>query len=118
MVKFPEKLFYKLKEISQITNLDSKTIDYWEKEFPILNAGKNRKGEKIFRPKDIKIILRIKELLTKEGFTLAGAKRKIEEEFGNKSKTTTHPDLLRKMLYKIKQELEEILTTIERNDTK
>ena len=54
----------------------------------------------------------------KEGFTLAGAKRKIEEEFGSRSKTTTHPDLLRKALYKIKQELEEILTIMERNDTK
>jgi DNA-binding transcriptional MerR regulator len=118
MAEFPEKLFYKLKEISQIANLDSKLIEYWEEEFPILNAGKNRKGEKIFRPRDVKIILRIKDLLTKEGFTLAGAKRKIEEEFGYKPKTTTHPDLLRKTLYKVKQELEEILTILERNDTK
>jgi len=118
MVEIPDKLFYKLSEISRLTNLDPKIIDYWEQEFPVLNAGRNRKGEKIFRPKDIKIILRIKELLMKEGLTLAGAKRKIEEEFGSKSKTTTHPDLLRKALYKIKQELEEILTIMERNDTK
>ncbi|MCP2605030.1 MerR family transcriptional regulator [Candidatus Aminicenantes bacterium AH-873-B07] len=118
MIEIQEKLFYKLHEVSRLTNLDPKIINYWEQEFPLLNAGKNRKGEKIFRPKDIKIILRIKELLMKEGFTLAGAKRKIEEEFSSKSKTTTHPDLLKKTLYRIKQELEEILTIMERNDTK
>ncbi|MFQ6082679.1 MAG: MerR family transcriptional regulator [Candidatus Aminicenantia bacterium] len=118
MVELPEKLFYKINEISRIAQVESHVIDYWEKEFPILNAGKNRKGEKIFRQKDIRIILRIKELLTKEGLTIAGTKRRIEEEFGNKEKTPTHPDLLKKMLYRIKIQLEEILTTMERNDTK
>jgi len=103
--RITEKLVYRLEEISRISKLSPHVIDAWEKEFPFLNAGQTATGHKIFRKKDLLIILRIKELLEKKGYTLAGAKRKIEEEFGTKTPSSTHPDQIKKTLFKVKEEL-------------
>lgn len=112
--KFPEKLVYKLEEISRIAKLDPQIIDAWEKEFPFLQAGQTAAGKKIFRKKDLIIILRIKELLEKNGLTLAGAKRKIEEEFGTKTLSSVHPDRLKKVLFQVKEQLKDISDSLEK----
>ncbi len=92
-----DKLFYRLEEVSRISELDPKVIEGWEKDFPFLHAGQTGSGHKIFRQKDLDIILRLKELLIKEGLTLAGAKRKIQSEFeGRADDYTDH--VCRKML--------------------
>lgn len=109
----PNKLVYKLEEISRLSHLDPKVIESWEKEFYFLNAGETGSGAKIFRKKDLVIILRIKELLEKEGFTLAGAKRKIEEEFGIKKSSRVHPDRLKKTLFRVREQLQDIISTLE-----
>ena len=108
----PDKLVYKLKEISRITKVDQKTIEDWEKEFYFLNAGQTASGKKIFRKKDLSIILRLKELLDNKGLTLAGAKRKIEQEFGIKSSKQVHPDRLKKVLSNVREQLQEISTSL------
>ena len=113
--KVPEKLVYKLEEVSNIAQLDPQIIDTWEKEFPFLNAGQTASGHKIFRKKDLTIILRIKELLEKKGFTLAGAKRKIEDEFKLKTRQVVHPDRLKKALLQIKEQLKEISLILEKD---
>jgi len=109
-----EKLVYRLEEISRIAQLDPQVIDSWEKEFPFLQAGQTAAGHKIFRQKDLTIILRIKELLEKKGYTLAGAKRKIEEEFGTRSLSLVHPDHLKKTLLQVKEQLKEISNLLEK----
>ena len=76
--KAQAKLFYRLDEVSRLANLDAGTIEGWEEEFSFLQAGQTASGKKIFRQRDLEIILRIKELIDRQGFTLAGAKRKIE----------------------------------------
>ncbi len=111
--KEPNKLVYKLEEISRLSHLDPKVIESWEKEFYFLNAGETGSGAKIFRKKDLVIILRIKELLEKEGLTLAGAKRKIEEEFGIKKSSRVHPDRLKKTLFRVREQLQDIISTLE-----
>ncbi len=109
-----EKLVYKLDEISRITKLDPKIIENWEKEFYFLHAGQTASGQKIFRKKDLAIILRLKELVDTKGLTLAGAKRRIEEEFGLKSSTSLHSDRLRKALYDLREELKDIAASLEK----
>jgi DNA-binding transcriptional MerR regulator len=112
--KKKDKLVYKLDEISRLSQLDPKVIESWEKEFYFLNAGETGTGVKIFRKKDLSIILRIKELLEKEGLTLAGAKRKIEDEFGAKKSSQVHPDRLKKTLFRVREQLREIISTMEK----
>lgn len=107
-----DKLVYRLEEISRISQLDQNVIESWEKEFYFLNAGETGTGAKIFRKKDLTIILRIKDLLEKEGLTLAGAKRKIEEEFGIKKSAHVHPDRLKKTLFRVREQLRDIVSTL------
>jgi DNA-binding transcriptional MerR regulator len=109
-----EKLVYKLDEISRIAKLDPNVIDNWEREFYFLQAGQTAAGHKIFRKKDLAIILRLKELIDTQGFTLAGAKRRIEEEFGLKSSTSVHSDRLRKALYDVREKLKDIADSLEK----
>ena len=117
--KAQAKLFYRLDEVSRLANLDAGTIEGWEEEFSFLQAGQTASGKKIFRQRDLEIILRIKELIDRQGFTLAGAKRKIEEEFGLQSASTSfHPDKLKKALWQVRTELQDISRTLEKRPKK
>jgi DNA-binding transcriptional MerR regulator len=102
------KLFFRLDEVSRLTKVDASTIEAWEKEFPFLQPGQTGGGQKIFRAKDVEILIRIKELLDGKSVTLAGAKRRIEEELGLRSAEPVHPDRLRKALLLIRGELQDI----------
>lgn len=112
------RLFYKLDEISRLAKLDPNIIETWEKEFPFIRPGLTGGGKKIFRQKDLDIILRIKELTDKQNFTLAGAKRKIEEEFGFQPAQPLHPDKLRKALWQVRDQLKEISETLQKRSKK
>jgi DNA-binding transcriptional MerR regulator len=103
-----EKLFYKIEEVSRLTKLDKATIESWEKEFPFLQPGITGAGQKIFRSKDVEMIRRIKALLDQKSVTLAGARRRIEEEFGLKPPPSVHPDILVKALWQVRDELHEL----------
>lgn len=110
----PDKLVYHLDEISRITQLDPRTIENWEREFYFLNAGQTGKGKKIFRKKDLDIILRLKELVEEQHLTLAGAKRKIEFEFGIKGTKSIHPERMKKILFQIRSELKDIASDLDK----
>jgi DNA-binding transcriptional MerR regulator len=117
--KAQAKLFYRIDEVSRLANLDPGTIESWEEEFPFLQAGQTGSGKKIFRQRDLEIILRIKDLIDQQGLTLAGAKRKIEEEFGLQPVSTSfHPDKLKKALWQVRTELQEISRTLEKRPKK
>lgn len=109
-----EKLVYKLDEVSRISKLDTKIIESWEKEFYFIQSGQTGAGHKVFRKKDLSIILRLKELVENEGLTLAGAKRKLETELGITKAATIHPDRLRKMLCNVREQLKDIASTLEK----
>jgi DNA-binding transcriptional MerR regulator len=102
------KLFYRLEEVSRMTKVEAATIEAWEKEFPFIQPGSTGSGQKIFRAKDVAIIVRIKELLDGKSVTLAGAKRRIEEELGLRAAEPIHPDRMRKALIHVREELQSI----------
>ncbi len=110
----PQKLIYTLEEISRYACLDPKVIDTWERELYFLNAGQTGTGKKIFRKVDLDIILKLKELLEKGGLTFAGAKRKIEQEFGLKGTQSANPDKLKKILFRVRAQLKEIASELEK----
>ena len=76
----PDKLFYKIGEVCDHVGVQPHVLRYWESEFPMLAPQKNRAGQRVYRRKDLEIVLRIRELLYDEKFTIAGAKRKLSEE--------------------------------------
>jgi len=107
------RLIYRLDEVSRLTKVEPKMIDAWEKEFPFLNAGHTANGKKIFREKDVAIIRRIRELLDLKVLTMAGIKRRIEEEFGLVTPTPIHPERLKKTLYAVRDELRDLAATLD-----
>jgi DNA-binding transcriptional MerR regulator len=103
-----EKLFYKISEVAEIFDINISAVRFWEKEFDILKPKKNKKGNRLFTPKDIENIKIIHYLLKERGFTVEGAKKKLKE---NKLDTIdnvqiiNHLKEIRKFLSKLKEEL-------------
>src|SRR5215210_1019383 len=75
-----EEKLYKIGEVCKLADLQPYVLRYWETEFPSLAPGKSGGGQRLYTRAEVDIILRIKELLYKEGFTTAGAKKKLEQE--------------------------------------
>ncbi len=85
-VVIPEKLFFKIGEVCEITNTQAHVLRYWESEFPMLAPQKNRAGQRTYRKRDVEMVLRIKELLYEDQYTIAGAKKKLQNDLRGGSK--------------------------------
>ena len=85
-VHIPEKLFFKIGEVCDITEVQAHVLRYWESEFPMLAPQKNRAGQRTYRKRDVEMVLRIKELLYEDQYTIAGAKKKLASEIRGASK--------------------------------
>ena len=75
-----KKLYYKIGEACKILEIQPYVLRYWETEFPFLSPDKSKSGQRVYSEREIDIIRRIKELLYDEGYTIAGAKKKLEGE--------------------------------------
>ena len=124
--KVPNKLFFKIGEVCEITDTQPYVLRYWESEFPALAPAKNSSGQRIYRRRDIDTVLRIKQLLYEEGFTIAGAKKRLESEMAGRVDTPippgameaaviTNDDSGRSALRQVRDQLREILTLLDRN---
>ena len=124
--KIPSKLFFKIGEVCELTDTQPYVLRYWESEFPALAPAKNNSGQRIYRRRDIETILRIKTLLYEEGFTIAGAKKKLELEMKEQAKgesvtpapqTPTGNDGFKDEVKEIKAELHGLLDMLDRDVT-
>lgn len=75
-----KRLYYKIGEACKALGIQPYVLRYWETEFPALTPSKSRSGQRVYSEKELEIIRRIKELLYEEGYTIAGAKKKLEGE--------------------------------------
>lgn len=89
---FPEKLFYKIGEVSRIVGIESYVLRYWETEFPFLAPRKSKSGQRIYTKKDIDQILLIKRLLYDEKYTIDGVRRKLGGNIEQASACALHAD--------------------------
>ena len=78
----PSKLFYRIGEVSRLTGLEPYVLRYWESEFPQLKPDKGRSGQRIYKKEDVDNIFHIKQLLYQDGYTIAGARRKLNGKAG------------------------------------
>src|SRR5512139_2453044 len=141
--QIPNKLFFKIGEVCEITDTQPYVLRYWESEFPALAPAKNSSGQRIYRRKDIETVLRIKQLLYEEGFTIAGAKKRLEAEMTGRGATpssmaseavavagkqpppesgaATPPpidDVARVVLGEMRTQLRQLLTLLDKGDRK
>lgn len=78
-VQIPEKLFYRINEVSTITQVKPYVLRYWETEFPMLSPEKDENDQRRYRKADIELVLEIKHLLYTEKFTIAGARKQLRQ---------------------------------------
>jgi DNA-binding transcriptional MerR regulator len=107
------KIYYSISEVADLTDVRPHVLRYWESKFKMLKPKKNRAGNRMYRAKDIDLVLRIKDLLYDRRFTIAGARRRLLDE------RRTADDQIeldfdrriaeRTVVMSVKKELEEIL---------
>jgi len=115
----PDKLFYKIGEVSRIAEIEPYVLRYWETEFPFLKPRKNKSGQRVYVKKDLELILEIRRLLYQERYTIEGVRKRFGEspavirhihpEFRDKAAENLSAD---KILNRVKQRLREILIQI------
>jgi len=75
-----DKLYYRIGEVAQIADVPAYVLRYWESEFKLLRPKKNEAGQRLYRRRDVDLILKIKSLLYEERLTLEGARKRLAEE--------------------------------------
>jgi DNA-binding transcriptional MerR regulator len=76
----PDKLYFKIGEVSQITGVKPYVLRYWESEFKLVSPAKSKSKQRLYKRRDIENILRIKKLLYEDRFTIAGAKKTLKTD--------------------------------------
>jgi DNA-binding transcriptional MerR regulator len=74
-VEIPNKLFFRIGEVCKLLHLEPYVLRFWETEFPTLSPTKGANGRRMYRKKDVEMVVTIKRLLYDKGFTIAGARR-------------------------------------------
>jgi DNA-binding transcriptional MerR regulator len=75
----PDKLYFKIGEVSQIAQVEPYVLRYWESEFIMMRPTRSRARQRLYHRRDVELILEIKRLLYEEKFTISGAKKKLQE---------------------------------------
>ena len=110
-VMIPDKLYFRIGEVSTLCKLPAYVLRFWETEFAQLKPVKSSTGQRMYRRKEVETVLRIKQLLYDEGFTIAGARQQLRVE----SKTQAplrFPGHSSGELKRLRHGLEEILTIL------
>jgi DNA-binding transcriptional MerR regulator len=94
-----KKVYYAIGEVCDLTGLKPHVLRYWESQFPVLAPNKNRAGNRVYRPKDIELVLLAKHLLYVEKYTIEGAKQRLLEmrsagELEEERQVVLDPELL------------------------
>jgi DNA-binding transcriptional MerR regulator len=110
-ILIPEKLYFRIGEVSTLCRLPAYVLRFWETEFPQLKPVKSSTGQRMYRRKEVETVLRIKQLLYEEGFTIAGARQQLRIE--SKAQTPLpFPSHSSGDLKRLRHGLEEILTML------
>jgi DNA-binding transcriptional MerR regulator len=90
-VTIPDKLFFRIGEVAELTEIPPYVLRYWESEFKLLRPRKNHAGQRVYRRADIELVLRIKRLLYEDRLTLEGAKKRLLQDARGRSQQLELP---------------------------
>jgi len=113
-ILIPDKLYFRIGEVATLCRLPAYVLRFWESEFPQLKPVKSSTGQRMYRKRDVEHVLRIKQLLYEQGFTIAGARQQLRAE-AKPDKTQTaipFPSQSTAELQHIRQGLREILNLL------
>ena len=108
-----KKAYYSIGEVCDLTGLKDHVLRYWETQFDVLNPTKNRAGNRVYRPKEVELVLLVKHLLYEEKYTIEGARKKLQEmrksgELAEERQEILEPEVVAGM----KAELKELLDVL------
>src|SRR5579863_9319605 len=76
----PEKVYFRIGEVAGLVGVEPHVLRYWEREFRSIRPTKSAKGQRVYSRRDVENLLRVRELLYGQGFTIAGAKKQLREK--------------------------------------
>ena len=117
-VLIPDKLYFRIGEVSRLCRLPAYVLRFWETEFPQLKPNKSSTGQRMYRRRDLENVLRIKTLLYDQGFTIAGARQQLRTEAKATKNQVGLPFPRRapsEGLKRVRQGLQEILSILSRS---
>ncbi|MGW8312865.1 MAG: MerR family transcriptional regulator [Desulfuromonadales bacterium] len=79
-LQIPDKLYFKIGEVAKFTGVKTHVLRYWETEFSSIRPNKSRSNQRLYRKQDVELILHLKDLLYNQGFTIAGARKKLRQK--------------------------------------
>lgn len=103
-----EKEFYSIKEVAKMLEIPAYVLRYWEKEFPMLRPRRNRLGRRFYSKKDVDIARMIKVILYEQGYTIAGARKKLATITQEPEQLTLPLKETVKIVKEIKEELKKL----------
>src|SRR5690349_14898916 len=89
----PDKQFFKIGEAAEIVGVKAHVLRYWESEFPSIRPLKTRGAHRMYRRADVEMLCVIHKLLHQEGYTIAGARKRVRELRGEEASETPPPDV-------------------------
>jgi DNA-binding transcriptional MerR regulator len=118
-VVIPDKLYFRIGEVANLCQLPAYVLRFWESEFPQLKPVKSSTGQRMYRRRDVESVMRIKELLYEQGFTIIGARQQLRSE-GKADKSQTaipFPTQSTAEMQRIRKGLQEILDLLSARKT-
>jgi DNA-binding transcriptional MerR regulator len=127
MSTLPPKLYFRIGEVAGLVGVEPHVLRYWEREFRSIRPTKSAKGQRVYSRRDVENLMRVRELLYAEGFTIAGAKKKLQktgvepdavvevearDEAANDAKIEAAPARVRETLVELRGEIEAFLTEL------
>jgi DNA-binding transcriptional MerR regulator len=110
--RIPDKQYFRIGEVAKIADVEPYVLRFWETEFGSLRPQKSRSNHRMYARKDVEHVLRIRDLLYEEGYTIVGARHRLREPGADAGDPLDHPRS-RGLLARIRKEVEELLQAVD-----
>jgi DNA-binding transcriptional MerR regulator len=110
----PDKLYFRISEVSKLTGLEPYVLRYWESEFKLIKPARTKSRHRLYKRKDLDMVLEIKRLLYEDQYTIAGAKKRLEEAAREDKKTGSESEEIdfKRVVLEILEDLRSLRKTL------
>jgi DNA-binding transcriptional MerR regulator len=108
----PSKLYYRIGEVAELVGVEPHVLRYWEREFRTIRPTKSAKGQRVYSRHDVESLMRVRELLYGQKFTIAGAKKKLQETERQRTGDAALPRRTREQLLAVLADIEAFLAEL------
>jgi DNA-binding transcriptional MerR regulator len=111
--RIPDKQYFRIGEVGEIAQVQPHVLRFWETEFRALKPSKTKSNRRLYTRRDVELVLRIRDLLYEQGYTIPGARRQLQERSqGEDEERSEVPARTRALLQQIRNEVQELLQLV------